>query len=108
MVRPLNLCDLDFTDLNSDDEKDVLAPRGLGGGIPPPPPPFGVPPPMMPTHIVCPPPMNQMNSLIPPPMSSYNYGQSPASLQNSFNSSINGDIGSSATIRKNKKTVRVN
>jgi len=65
MTRPLNLCDLDFTDLRDDDEKDVLAPRSLGAGIPPPPPPQGgaiAPPPMMPP------------SLAPPPM--YGYGGS--------------------------------
>lgn len=49
MVRPLTLCDLDFTDLHSDDDKDDLMPRGLGGlSVPPPPPPIGIPPPMKP------------------------------------------------------------
>ncbi|XP_037940117.1 FH1/FH2 domain-containing protein 3-like isoform X5 [Teleopsis dalmanni] len=87
-TRPLNLCDLDFTDLNSDDEKDLLAPRGLGGGIPPPPPPIsGVPPPMLPANMLHPPPSltNSVNS--------------------SLNGSVNGDIG--ATIKKNKKTVKL-
>jgi FH1/FH2 domain-containing protein 3 len=52
MDRPLALCDLDFTDLNSEDEVDVLAPSCHANGIPPPPPPIaplpiggGAPPP---------------------------------------------------------------
>lgn len=102
MVRPLNLCDLDFTDLHSDDEKDVLAPRGLGVGIPPPPPPLAggmvLPPPMMPP------------SLVPPPMFGYG-GYGAGSLTNSVNSSLNGSINGELangnnTIKKNKKTVR--
>lgn len=101
MTRPLNLCDLDFTDLHSDDEKDVLAPRGLGAGIPPPPPPQAggmvMPPPMMPP------------SLAPPPMFSYG-GYGAGSLTNSVNSSLNGSINGELangnnTIKKNKKTV---
>ncbi|SPP77368.1 blast:FH1/FH2 domain-containing protein 3 [Drosophila guanche] len=101
MTRPLNLCDLDFTDLHDDDEKDVLAPRGLGAGIPPPPPPFGsggiLPPPMMPPA----------PSLIPPPM--FGYG---GSLTNSVNSSLNGSVNGELvngnnTIKKNKKTVKL-
>ncbi|GAB0099802.1 uncharacterized protein DMENIID0001_156890 [Sergentomyia squamirostris] len=84
MTRPLNLCDLDFTDLGTEDEKDVLAPRGLGGSIPPPPPPLGIPPPIMP------PPTN----LVPPPMM--------------LNGSIkyNGVVSSSG-VKKNKKTVKL-
>ena len=33
MTRKLELCDLDFTDLTQDDDKDVLTPRGFGGNI---------------------------------------------------------------------------
>lgn len=29
MTRPLTLCDLDFTDLRSDDDKDDLMPRNI-------------------------------------------------------------------------------
>ncbi|XP_055841065.1 FH1/FH2 domain-containing protein 3 isoform X4 [Episyrphus balteatus] len=108
MSRPLNLCDMDFTDLNSEDEKDVLAPRGLGGGIPPPPPPQGVPPPMMIGQIVCPPPMNMpppLTNLVPPPMFSYNQGN--YSNSSSLNNSINGDVSGSSTVKKNKKTVKL-
>ncbi|XP_050336889.1 FH1/FH2 domain-containing protein 3 isoform X5 [Bactrocera neohumeralis] len=111
MIRPLNLCDLDFTDLNSEDEKDVLAPRGLGAGVPPPPPPFGggIPPPMMPpAHIVCPPPMNSLGSMAPPPMFSYSgYGSMTNSANSSMNGSMNGDMSNTNTIRKNKKTVKL-
>lgn len=39
LKRPLYLCDLDFRDLNSDDEIDVLSPVKAANGIPPPPPP---------------------------------------------------------------------
>lgn len=115
MARPLQLCDLDFTDLNSDDEKDILAPRGPGRGVPPPPPPMGgvaLPPPMLPAHIVLPPPMmSQSNTsngsgtgVIPPPMLSYS-GYANSSLTNSLNSSLNGSINGD-TIKKNKKTVK--
>ncbi|KAK7605056.1 hypothetical protein V9T40_006242 [Parthenolecanium corni] len=44
--RPLQLCDLDFSDLRSDDDNDVLAPTCSMNGIPPPPPPCGAPPPV--------------------------------------------------------------
>lgn len=40
MSRPLNLCDMDFTDLHSEDEVDILAPATTSNGIPPPPPPL--------------------------------------------------------------------
>lgn len=38
--RSLNLCDMDFTDLGSEDEVDILAPVAVSNGIPPPPPPL--------------------------------------------------------------------
>ncbi|XP_055914013.1 FH1/FH2 domain-containing protein 3 isoform X5 [Eupeodes corollae] len=112
MSRPLNLCDMDFTDLNSEDEKDVLAPRGLGGGIPPPPPPQGgmvIPPPMMIGQIVCPPPMNMPPPLtnLVPPMFNYNNHQGNYSNNSSLNNSINGDVSGSSTVKKNKKTVKL-
>ncbi|XP_031779581.1 uncharacterized protein LOC100115129 isoform X2 [Nasonia vitripennis] len=44
LKRPLNLCDLDFTDLNSDDEIDVLGPVNISNGVPPPPPPMAASP----------------------------------------------------------------
>ncbi|XP_060519633.1 FH1/FH2 domain-containing protein 3 isoform X2 [Cylas formicarius] len=59
--RPLNLCDMDFTDLVTDDETDVLAPAAVANGVPPPPPPlqgFGnaAPPPPPPAGRAPPPP----------------------------------------------------
>lgn len=58
--RPLNLCDMDFTDLASDDETDILAPVAVANGIPPPPPPLlrengSAPPPPPPGRIAPPP-----------------------------------------------------
>lgn len=58
--RPLNLCDMDFTDLATDDETDILAPVAVANGIPPPPPPLlrengGAPPPPPPGRIAPPP-----------------------------------------------------
>lgn len=95
MSRPLNLCDLDFTDLTADDEKDVLAPRGLGGNIPPPPPPLGMPaPPMM---------MMKNNVMIPPPMF-----PPPAAPNGMFNAyGRNQGDSPTNTIQKNKKTVKL-
>ncbi|XP_075159456.1 formin homology 2 domain containing isoform X5 [Haematobia irritans] len=104
MARPLQLCDLDFTDLNSDDEKDILAPRGIGRGVPPPPPPMGgaaLPPPMLPAHIVLPPPMMSQSNT-----SNGSAGFGNSSLTNSLNSSLNGSINGD-TIKKNKKTVKL-
>lgn len=102
MCRPLTLCDLDFTDLNSEDEKDVLAPRGLGGNIPPPPPPIGMPPPpsicgMYPPPVNLPPPPT---NLVPPPIFNYNNNN------NQISSTIKSN-NSESTIKKNKKTVRI-
>lgn len=91
MSRPLNLCDLDFTDLTVDDDKDLLAPRGLGGSIPPPPPPIGMPnpPPSL---------MARSTAAIPPPLfPSMANAPTPASR----------DAMAMTTIKKNKKTVKL-
>lgn len=98
MARPLNLCDLDFTDLTADDEKDVLAPRGLGGNIPPPPPPLGMP--------AAPPPSMMRSNVIPPPMFP------PVAPSGLFNMSGKSQVDSSqstatSTIQKSKKTVKL-
>ncbi|XP_062543478.1 FH1/FH2 domain-containing protein 3 isoform X2 [Armigeres subalbatus] len=98
MTRKLNLCDLDFTDLTSDDDKDVLAPRGFGGAVPPPPPPGGLLPPMgvmppPPNMMMRPPPTNLM-----PPMFPNGGLPNPAAM-------TNGDV--SGMIVKNKKTVKL-
>lgn len=99
MVRPLTLCDLDFTDLHSDDDKDDLMPRGLGGlSVPPPPPPIGIPPPMKPMPNIMESISNvrQMNGsksiLTAPPMMSAATAPPPAPTV--------------LSIKKNKKTVR--
>ncbi|XP_053689825.1 FH1/FH2 domain-containing protein 1-like isoform X1 [Sabethes cyaneus] len=101
MTRKLNLCDLDFTDLTSDDDKDVLAPRGFGGAVPPPPPPGGL---MQPVNVM-PPPPNMMRppltNLVPP---SYTHGGS--GLANPVGMA-NGDTNGMNTIVKNKKTVKL-
>lgn len=63
MSRPLRLCDLDFTDLQADDDCDELTPRGIGGLIPPPPPPgagMSIGPPA-PLNLMGPPPPLLMN-----------------------------------------------
>ncbi|RXG67831.1 FH1/FH2 domain-containing protein 3, partial [Armadillidium vulgare] len=79
--RPLELCDLDFTDLNEEDDKDIYS--ITHGGVPPPPPP-PPPPPLMAPGIPPPPPplenghantddeansgsLSQPNGPIPPP-----------------------------------------
>lgn len=62
MDRPLALCDLDFTDLNSDDEENILAPSALSHGIPPPPPPIA---------------LSQLGGAPPPPPSAFG-GRPPA------------------------------
>ncbi len=67
--RPLQICDLDFTDLVADDDGDPLSVRPLllVPPPPPPPPPFGaVPPPPPPSAGPAPPPMPC--GLIPPPL----------------------------------------
>ena len=89
MTRPLTLCDLDFTDLRSEDDKDDLAPRGFGDCVPPPPPPSGMaPPPMLK-------PMAPPSNLVPPPM----YKQANGQNKN--------DLNGTNSIKKTKKTVSV-
>lgn len=85
MTRPLTLCDLDFTDLQTEDDKDDFAPRGKAGCVPPPPPPLmNMPPPMLKQP--------QSNIIAPPP-----------NIRN-----MNGLKGNDANaIKKNKKTVKL-
>ncbi|XP_011692088.1 PREDICTED: uncharacterized protein LOC105452570 isoform X2 [Wasmannia auropunctata] len=65
LKRPLALCDLDFTDLNSEDETDVLGSANVTNGVPPPPPPMAPPngdalaPPPPPLGARLPPPLPQ-------------------------------------------------
>ncbi|XP_030745970.1 uncharacterized protein LOC115874811 isoform X2 [Sitophilus oryzae] len=91
--RPLNLCDMDFTDLVSDDETDVLAPATPLNGIPPPPPP----------------PMGGRMPGVPPPVPSAPLFAPPVPNAPLFapksNSSKNGDTR--IPVKKNKKTVKL-
>lgn len=87
--RPLNLCDMDFTDLGSDDEADVLTPAAVFNGIPPPPPPLkenGAPPP--------PPLSNRGPPPVPPPV----FGVTLPRMSKSE---------TKIPIKKNKKTVKL-
>ncbi|XP_044734210.1 FH1/FH2 domain-containing protein 3 isoform X2 [Chrysoperla carnea] len=101
--RPLNLCDLDFTDLASGDELDVLAPSSvIHGGPPPPPPPsqgggVGVP--------SCPavPPICPSGPPSCPPAFSSTFRGFSRNNENNMNKNNN-----SATLnKKNKKTVKL-
>lgn len=68
--RPLQLCDLDFTDLLPEEDSDPLNPSVRNGGFGPPPPPppptaNGLPPPPMPG--IMPPPPPPSRAPLPPP-----------------------------------------
>lgn len=90
--RSLNLCDMDFTDLGSDDEVDILAPVAVTNGIPPP------PPPLMKENGVAPP---------PPPLASR--GPPPVPNPPVFGISLQKSKLSETKIpiKKNKKTVKL-
>ncbi|OAD55124.1 FH1/FH2 domain-containing protein 3 [Eufriesea mexicana] len=107
LKRPLALCDLDFTDLNSDDEVDVLGPVNVTNGVPPPPPPM-VPtvggaraPPPPPLGARLPPPVPQA----PPPMFGVNL-KSPRS-PTATDSSNTPKSPPPAFTKKSKKTVKL-
>lgn len=90
MDRDLILCDLDFRDLNEEDEINVLTPRGINGSSIPPPPPA-----MMGGLI------NPLGNLIPPtPMLRPNGLVNGNSPKDSSNNDLNG-----LTLKKTKKTV---
>ncbi|KAK6626886.1 hypothetical protein RUM44_009363 [Polyplax serrata] len=75
VTRPLHLCDLDFTDLNSDDETDILGTTKMNGEVPVPPPMLILPMPptsvqLKPPGAPAPPAFNQTsmrNFKVPPP-----------------------------------------
>lgn len=92
--RPLNLCDMDFTDLASEDEVDVLAPTAVTNGIPPP------PPPLMKENGVAPPPPPLSNRIIPPPVPT-----PPMFMANT--PKYNKPAETKIPIKKNKKTVKL-
>ncbi|XP_031330024.1 FH1/FH2 domain-containing protein 3 isoform X1 [Photinus pyralis] len=87
--RPLHLCDMDFTDLHTDDEVDVLAPAAASNGVPPP------PPPLIGTMLAPPPlPPNRSTPPVPsPPVFGVQRIAKPADNKQ--------------TIKKNKKTVKL-
>nr|CAD7264247.1 unnamed protein product [Timema shepardi] len=112
LKRPLSLCDLDFTDLRSEDEVDILSPIHVSNGGPPPPPPVplikgGAPPP--------PPPNYRLGGMAPPPMPPTVNGTSMFGLSSrhqrnggmesdSFNKTQNNNNN---TLKKTKKTVKL-
>ncbi|XP_068083718.1 FH1/FH2 domain-containing protein 3 [Anabrus simplex] len=116
MKRPLSLCDLDFTDLNSEDEVDILSPATISNGGPPPPPPVpmapgmprsGAPPP--------PPPVSRFSNVTaPPPFPPSANNISPAfgiNLRNNRNNSTTTDSSTNKSptspVKKTKKTVKL-
>uniref|UniRef100_A0AAR5QKK1 FH2 domain-containing protein n=1 Tax=Dendroctonus ponderosae TaxID=77166 RepID=A0AAR5QKK1_DENPD len=96
--RPLNLCDMDFTDLMTDDEADILTPVAPINGIPPPPPPLqsmgNAPPP--------PPPTSRIPTAPPPVPNAPLFGVSLTKNSNNKNSTE-----TRIPIKKNKKTVKL-
>ncbi|XP_015185347.1 PREDICTED: FH1/FH2 domain-containing protein 3 isoform X1 [Polistes dominula] len=113
LKRPLALCDLDFTDLNSEDEIDVLGPVNVTNGVPPPPPPMvPVPPPSMlppPSSSAKPPP--PLPHLPPPLFSPLNLKSTRSSMNNDPTNSLRSpplnSPASTLTIKKSKKTVKL-
>lgn len=87
--RELKLCDLDFSDLQDDDDVNTSAQNNISLKIPPPPPPFGMPiPPMMNGMPPGPPPA--FPKMMPPMMNGVGSDKGP---------------GNTDTIKKNRKTV---
>ena len=100
--RPLQICDLDFTDLRPDDDSDPLSVRSAHLGPPPPPPLNGVPPPPMPGMI--PPPLPSSGAPPPPPPSRC----IPApSLFFGVKLNHNSNSTEPELCKKNKKTVKL-
>ncbi|XP_043278309.1 uncharacterized protein Fhos isoform X2 [Venturia canescens] len=119
--RPLALCDLDFTDLTSDDEIDVLGPVNVTNGVPPPPPPMvatpasgfsRAPPPPPPGGRFPPPFPNGVPPLFGVNLKSTRTGNSPENSstipKNSITStSTNQTNGPTGITKKSKKTVKL-
>lgn len=105
MTRPLTLCDLDFTDLNSDDEMDILAPSFVVNGIPPPPPISAMPPPPMGGPMMPPPPpVNRLCNTPPAPPGAFGVNLKHLSTSNASAEIPNQ---SDKLIKKSKKTVKL-
>lgn len=99
--RPLQICDLDFTDLLNEEDSDPLDPVRTNslGPPPPPPPPSGLPPPPM-----APPPM-------PPTMGKSHPASSIFGVQLHHNKSATAaepaTVPSAQASKKSKKTVKL-
>ncbi|KAJ9592736.1 hypothetical protein L9F63_015616, partial [Diploptera punctata] len=117
LKRPLSLCDLDFTDLRSDDEVDILSPAHITNGGPPPPPPVpmapGMPSPRGGTAPPPPPPSSRFGTMAPPPMppSALNppppFGVNLRSQRSSLTSPDKTNTPPSSPVKKTKKTVKL-
>ncbi|XP_033606352.1 uncharacterized protein LOC111861799 isoform X3 [Cryptotermes secundus] len=118
MKRPLSLCDLDFTDLKSDDEVDILSPANISNGGPPPPPPVPMAPGMSSSRGTAPPPpppATRSGTVVPPPMppsviSPPLFGVSLRSQRSPVNSTSTADTSKalpSTPVKKTKKTVKL-
>ncbi|XP_026462280.1 LOW QUALITY PROTEIN: FH1/FH2 domain-containing protein 3-like [Ctenocephalides felis] len=92
--RPLNLCDLDFTDLKSDEEDNGSGPQNLNNGPPPPPPIQG--------GI-----QNIKGGPPPPPGSVPNPPLFGVTLQRHVKAESESPPKTIPTIKKNKKTVKL-
>lgn len=108
LKRPLALCDLDFTDLNSEDEIDVLGSASVTNGVPPPPPPMAPPggdaPPPPPLGAKLPPPLPQGP---PPPFGVSLKISRPPPPASSETSSVPSKSPPSLLAKKSKKTVKL-
>ncbi|XP_021375853.1 uncharacterized protein LOC110464783 isoform X2 [Mizuhopecten yessoensis] len=111
LKRPLKIKDLDFTDLNDEDDCDVFgstAPIGMGmGGCPPPPPPMpgmGLPPPPPPPPgMGLPPPPPPPPGAPPPPPPPGMMG----SPMQAPGVNVNLPPPPGATLKKKKKTLKL-
>ncbi|XP_072880287.1 FH1/FH2 domain-containing protein 3 isoform X9 [Hemitrygon akajei] len=102
--RELKIKDIDFTDLEEEDDVDVLDMENLLSSsdsiLPPPPPPpsfVGLPPPPPPPLLHCPPPLPVHGMLVPPPLPTGLHQQS---------GSLHPSRGEPTFIKK-KKTIRL-
>lgn len=119
LKRPLALCDLDFTDLNSEDEIDVLGSANVTNGVPPPPPPMAPScgdaraPPPPPLGARLPPPLPQGPSLLQPFGVNLKSSRPPPPLANETGGGGGGSSSCapksppSLIAKKSKKTVKL-
>ncbi|KAK0181729.1 hypothetical protein PV327_003985 [Microctonus hyperodae] len=109
MKRPLALCDLDFTDLNSDDEINILEPVNISNGVPPP------PPPMVPSSVngsARAPPPPPLGGKFPPPLPNGPPPPFGVNLKSNRSPPISEFINTiksppQTSPKKNKKTVKL-